>query len=51
MEIINMLLTDLVPYEKNPRKNDEAVKMVECHETSMKMAVQFRPVRSIEVKE
>ena len=28
MEIINMLLTDLVPYEKNPRKNDEAVKYV-----------------------
>lgn len=29
MEIINMLLTDIVPYEKNPRKNDEAVKYVE----------------------
>lgn len=28
MEIINMLLTDIVPYEKNPRKNDEAVKYV-----------------------
>lgn len=28
MEIINMLLTELVPYEKNPRKNDEAVKYV-----------------------
>lgn len=28
MEIINMLLTDLVPYEKNPRRNDEAVKYV-----------------------
>lgn len=28
MGIINMLLTDIVPYEKNPRKNDEAVKYV-----------------------
>lgn len=28
MEIINMLLTDIVPYEKNPRRNDEAVKYV-----------------------
>ena len=28
MGIINMLLTDIVPYEKNQRKNDEAVKYV-----------------------
>ena len=28
MEIINMLLTDIVPYEKNPRRNDESVKYV-----------------------
>ena len=28
MEIVTKKLTDLIPYEKNPRKNDEAVKYV-----------------------
>ena len=28
MEIVNMRIEDLKPYEKNPRKNDEAVKYV-----------------------
>lgn len=28
MEIIYKKLTDIRPYEKNPRKNDEAVKYV-----------------------
>lgn len=28
MEIKNMKITDLIPYEKNPRKNDKAVEQV-----------------------
>lgn len=28
MQIIEMAVKDLKPYEKNPRKNDEAVKYV-----------------------
>ena len=28
MNIVNKKITDLIPYEKNPRKNDEAVKYV-----------------------
>ncbi len=30
MEIINRKVKDLIPYEKNPRKNDEAVKYVKA---------------------
>ena len=28
MEIVNKKITDLKPYEKNPRRNDEAVEYV-----------------------
>ena len=30
MEIINRKVKDLIPYDKNPRKNDEAVKYVKA---------------------
>jgi ParB family chromosome partitioning protein len=30
MEIINRKVNDLIPYDKNPRKNDEAVKYVKA---------------------
>lgn len=30
MNVINKKITDIKPYEKNPRKNDEAVKYVEA---------------------
>lgn len=30
MEIVNRKVKELIPYEKNPRKNDEAVKYVKA---------------------
>lgn len=41
MEVINMKVKDLIPYENNPRKNDKAVSALAFHTSHQKLEIQW----------